>query len=307
MKLTVFTPTYNRAYSLPKLYNSLKKQTDNRFEWLIIDDGSTDNTKELIESYIKENHNFEIRYYVQPHLGKPTAQNIAMDLAKGEYFITCDSNKYLNNNAVEDILKVAVIIEEDPKICGIGGYRSDFKGNIYGGEMKVGREGYIDCTNLERNKYNLSGDKSTAFKTKIIKKYKSPIFSGETFISESIWLIPMALDGYKIRWIPKIFCFGEYTDDGLTKQGANSYIGHYQNYYGFLACIKMEMRINNNIYLNNLIIEALEICKNKNLSYQFVGEQLGCSRKDLYIIMFRDKIQHYLKNIISIIHTIVHK
>ena len=100
--LTVFTPTYNRAYILPRLYESLLKQTDKNFEWVIVNDGSTDNTKKIIEEWI-EKDKIVIRYYEQENQGKPVAHNKGVEKAKGEIFTCVDSDDFLVDNAVEII------------------------------------------------------------------------------------------------------------------------------------------------------------------------------------------------------------
>lgn len=291
MKLTIFTPTYNRATTLPRLFKSLVRQTDKRFEWLIIDDGSVDNTQSLIQEFIKKENGFIIRYYKQKHKGKPSAQNKAIDLANGDFFITCDSNKFLADYAVEKILEMAKSIEGITCLAGVGGYRADFSGNIYGGNMLTHNGKFIDCSQLERGKYNLLGDKATAFRTTILKKYKSPIFQGETFITEAVWLIPMACDGYKIRWFPEIICYGEYEKDGLTKQGANSYKGHYENFYGYLEYVKILIEVYGINNVDEMIFEAIDIAKKKKISCEFVLTKIGCRFRKLLILIIQKKIR----------------
>ena len=102
-KVTVFTPAYNRAYTLGRLYESLLKQTDKRFCWLIVDDGSTDQTEELVSNWIKENR-IDIEYYKQENQGKPAAHNTGVELTKTELFTCVDSDDYLTDNAVGEIL-----------------------------------------------------------------------------------------------------------------------------------------------------------------------------------------------------------
>lgn len=281
MNITVFTPTYNRAHTLPRLYQALLNQTDKRFEWLIIDDGSTDHTRELIQSYIDITNDFSIRYHYQNHGGKPSAQNTAIDLAKGDMFITCDSNKYLSNNAIELIINMASSIMDIPYMCGVGGYRADFSGQVYGGKMQIGSAGYLDCTRLETQKYNIVGDKASAFFTDVLRKYKSPIFSGELFVSESAWLLPMALDGYRTRWFPEILIYGEYSADGLTKQGANSFLGHQMNFRGFLYCTRLEIMAHGIDAVLPLVHEAIDISKLKNMELGALSEYLGCTKYQL--------------------------
>lgn len=290
VKLTIFTPTYNRGYTLKRLYDSLARQSDMRFEWLIIDDGSSDNTEILIKSLIEITNKFKIRYFKQDHKGKPSAQNLAIDFSEGEYFVTCDSNKYMDDNAVEKILYMVETIKDLPMMCGVGGYRADFSGKIYGGEMLLAGAKFIDCTNIERDKFHLSGDKSTIFRTEILKKYKSPIFPGETFITEAVWLLPMALDGYKIRWFPEVICYGEYTKDGLTMQGANSYIGHYKNFRGYLAYLKIAIKAYGFEKSTDMVIEALNIAREKKISFKEIGGEIDCKTSQLRKLFIKNII-----------------
>ena len=98
-RITVYTPTYNRAYRLPDLYESLLRQTDRRFEWLIVDDGSTDDTKELVATWIQE-QKIPIRYFFQENKGKQEACNWAHSLLETELHTCVDSDDYLCDNAL---------------------------------------------------------------------------------------------------------------------------------------------------------------------------------------------------------------
>ena len=102
--LTIFTPAYNRAYTLHKCYESLKKQTNKDFEWLIIDDGSTDNTRQLVQSWIEENI-IPIKYHYQKNQGMHGAHNTAYELIDTELNVCIDSDDYMPDDAVEKILK----------------------------------------------------------------------------------------------------------------------------------------------------------------------------------------------------------
>ena len=281
MKVTIFTPTFNRADTLPRLFVSLQQQTDKRFEWLIVDDGSTDNTAQLIHNFTCEKNDFEIRYYFQEHGGKPRAQNLAIDLARGELFITCDSNKYLSRNAVELIIGMAEGIRDVPMMCGVGGYRADFSGKPFGGSMQLDGRSFVDCTRLEGHLYNIVGDKASAFFTDVLKNYKSPEYPDEFFVSESVWLIPMAIDGYKTRWFPEILIYGEYTADGLTKQGANSRAGHTRNFQGFLHQLRVEIMARGTKAMRFLIYEAIDIAKEKDIPMKSLAIKIGCSQSHL--------------------------
>ena len=103
-KITVFTPTYNRAYIIEDLYRSLQRQTYTDFEWLVVDDGSADNTQELFAAWQQEENPFPIRYYKQENGGKCRAINRGLEMAEGELFFTVDSDDYLTDDALEKVV-----------------------------------------------------------------------------------------------------------------------------------------------------------------------------------------------------------
>lgn len=103
--LTVFTSTYNRAHTLPRTYSSLCQQTCMDFDWLIVDDGSTDHTGELVEKWMNENK-IPIRYIYQENGGLYTGYNTAYANISSELNVCIDSDDYMPNNAVELILKL---------------------------------------------------------------------------------------------------------------------------------------------------------------------------------------------------------
>lgn len=124
--VTIFTPTYNREKELSALYKSLLTQTDTDFEWVIVDDGSTDSTEELIGNLKKENL-IKIIYDKQENSGKSMAHNRGAELAKGEAFICVDSDDYLKNDAVEKIKLNYEKIRNNEECCGFGFLAYDIK------------------------------------------------------------------------------------------------------------------------------------------------------------------------------------
>ena len=102
MLLTVFTPTFNRAHTIARTFNSLKQQTFKNFEWLIVDDGSTDSTEKVVEGFI-ESSDLNIRYIKKENGGKHTAYNLALEQAAGELFFVVDSDDWLPDNSLSDI------------------------------------------------------------------------------------------------------------------------------------------------------------------------------------------------------------
>ncbi|WP_051230466.1 glycosyltransferase family 2 protein [Epilithonimonas caeni] len=214
--LTLFTPTYNRATLLPTLFESLKKQSNKKFEWLIVDDGSTDNTREVIKSFI-ETSAFRITYLYQENQGKHIAINTAINYCNTEYFGTVDSDDYLKDEAIEIIYEKLEKIRYEKNIIGIASPLEmvDSKKNIV---TRPDIFAEITATPVEIGyTYKIYGEFTLVYKTEIIKKYQYPQFFGEKFIQESF--ITNRFDKeYKILHIPESVVIGEYRDDGLTAQ-----------------------------------------------------------------------------------------
>lgn len=216
--ITVFTTTYNRGYIIPKLYYSLCNQTSKNFEWLVVDDGSVDDTKEIIQQYINENNDFDINYFYKRNEGKPCAINDGLKLAKGRYFFMVDSDDFLKENAIEKMEKWIEEIDLNETIVAVGAAKG-YPNNTYikGCPPKVNNKGYIDATNLERKNYDLDADMCEAYKIHILKRYPFVVWKNEKFAPEEIVLNDMALDGYKVRWHKDIIYICDYLEDGLTK------------------------------------------------------------------------------------------
>lgn len=233
MKVTVFTPTYNRAYILERLYNSLKRQSLYDFEWLVIDDGSTDSTSQLFEKWKKENLPFDIVYYKKNNGGKCRAINSGLQYARGELFLVVDSDDYLSDDAIEKIIEWSNTIKEKGKFCG-------FSGNgTYGGseaENPLFDTQYKDCTFLDRyprkeNGYFFIGhDRVWIFYTEVHRKYLYPVFPDEKFMTEAVVWNRMAKDGLKIRCFNDVICFYEHQEDGLTNSSRSNFLSNPKGY-----------------------------------------------------------------------------
>ena len=214
--ITIFTPVYNRKDTINKLYTSLKNQTNKNFEWLVVDDGSTENVNQLFDNWKLENNDFDIIYIYQKNGGKHRAINKGLDYARGEMFFIVDNDDWLTNDAVEKIIYFDSTIKEKNTYAGVSGLKAFNDKKIVGSTF----EGeFIDATSLQRDEYNINGDKSEVFYTDILKQYKFPEYEGENFITESVVYNRIANDGYKIRWFNEIIYYCEYRDDGLTIQG----------------------------------------------------------------------------------------
>ena len=157
--------------------------TDKNFEWVIVDDGSTDNTKDLVYEWIK-NGRIKIQYFKQKNGGKHRAINRGLELSKGELFFIVDSDDWLSENAIERIYSHYEQIKGDELFAGICGLRVYSNGQRIGGEQEFG---ILDCNALDfRYKYNIKGDMSEVFITDILREYKFPEIEGETFCPESL-------------------------------------------------------------------------------------------------------------------------
>lgn len=215
---TVFTSTYNRGYIIGNLYKSLCKQTCKSFEWLIIDDGSNDDTKNIINNFKNQNNGFDIRYKKIKNGGKPRAINYGINIAKGNYFFMVDSDDYIVPDAIEKLNKWANEINDNDTFIGVGAARGYPDGTyIKGSQPFINDNSHVDATNLQRKFYNLDADMCEAYKIDIFKKFPMAEWPGEKFAPEEIALNTIALAGYKIRWHKDIIYICDYLDDGLTR------------------------------------------------------------------------------------------
>lgn len=221
--ITIFTPTYNRAYIIHKLFESLQIQTNKDFEWLIVDDGSTDNTANIVEQF-KTEANFPIRYYFKVNGGKHRAINYGVPIANGELFFIVDSDDYLSPDAVDRLSHYYQEIKNNDCIAGVCGLRKYPDGRINGLRKEFN---VLDATTAEISKY-LTCDKAEAYKTEILKHYPFPEFDGEKFISEGVVWNKISKE-YKVRYFFEPIYICEYLEDGLTRnvvrQHRNSPLG----------------------------------------------------------------------------------
>ena len=213
--VTVFTPTYNRAYILGDLYHSLQRQTCMDFEWLIVDDGSADDTKALVASWQGEKNPFPIRYVYQENGGKCRAINRGLKEADGRLFFTVDSDDYLTDDAIEKVIRWDGELPQDGHFCGYVGNRGTTPTQT---PNRLFPGGYLDGTALDRYD-QVDGERAFVFYTEIHRKYLYPEFPGEKFLTEAVTWDLMAHDGYKMRFYNDIIWIWEYKDDGLTRAG----------------------------------------------------------------------------------------
>ena len=237
-RITVFTPTFNRKYILPKLYQSLCTQSCKDFVWLVVDDGSTDGTGELVRSWMDENQ-IEIRYYYQENGGKTRAQNKGVELCDTELFVCIDSDDYLSSpSVVQDNLdyweKHSSLITA-PETCGMVSYRRMLSG-------KQGRfPDHLQLATLsELYDSGYRGETTLVFKTEVLKKNLFPVFEGEKYVTEG-YLYDQLDEVYKLLVFPYYSQDCEYQSDGITRNGWDILFRNpksYRMYYN--QCIKLK-------------------------------------------------------------------
>lgn len=213
--ITIFTPTYNRAYLLPKLYESLKRQTFRDFEWLIVDDGSTDDTRQVVAQWIEEKP-FDIRYVYQENGGKHRAINKGVQLAKGEWFFIVDSDDYLPDDSLEIANKWIESIKIDDSFAGVCGIKKDVDGKL---PSKFPFE-VLDLSPLRISVF-FKGDKAEIVKTAILRNYPFPDIPGEKFCAEGLIWDRIGVQ-YKLRYFNEVIYCYEYLDDGLSKHSVKN-------------------------------------------------------------------------------------
>lgn len=235
--ITVFTPTYNRAYCLHKCYESMKRQSCYDFDWLIIDDGSSDNTKELVDQWIQEDNPFDIKYVYKENGGMHTGYNTAYSLIKTELAMNVDSDDYLTDTAIEDIITFwnknkrddvggiyALDRYENGEVIGTS-FPEDLK-EFHGWGYKI----LFYEVNGVKKKYVNAGDKKFIGVTKIINEYPSiPVYEGEKFFTLYYKQHLIERD-YSILIMNKPVCVVEYMGDSITN---NMYKQYFNNTEGF--------------------------------------------------------------------------
>lgn len=216
--LTIFTPSFNRAYTLGKCYDSLVRQSCKDFIWLIIDDGSSDNTRELVNQWIEENK-IEIEYKYQENQGMHGAHNTAYEIIYTELNVCIDSDDYMPDDGVEKIIS---FWEENKRedLAGIIALDAYEDGNIIG---KIFPETLKEATLFEvNNKYKIPGDKKLVYRTELTKKYPYPLFKGEKYVGLAYKYYKLD-EKYKLATLNEVVCIVEYMDDGSSRNMLRQY------------------------------------------------------------------------------------
>ncbi|MBF1275603.1 MAG: glycosyltransferase family 2 protein [Parvimonas micra] len=289
--ITVFTPTYNRGTLLNRLYQSLSAQSYKDFEWIIVDDGSSDDTALIVE-LLQSNHlsnDFPILYHKKENGGKHTAINVGVKKAQGDLFFIADSDDILPSNALLTIAKVWEQTKDDISIGGICGFDGDLSGgdligtgfpkDLYLNKLSLSDNtnvNYIDSTTRQvRFGLGIEGDMKEVFRTSVLREFPFPEIKDEKFCPEALLWNRIA-SKYKLRHINQIIYLVEYQQDGIsaaiTRSRMNSPIAttmtyaemlRYDiplkikiksavNYWRFYFCLSIEKRKKNKVKLASI-------------------------------------------------------
>lgn len=278
--LSIATPTYNRAYILHQAYESLCNQTVQNFEWIVVDDGSTDDTEKLVKSWQKAKL-IDIVYIKKENGGKPRALNDAANVARYNWVHFLDSDDFLANDAVESFIKWTKSIEEDPTFAGVAGLSAYIStGEVIGEYPKNKKHSdFIDIlpSGYYRNKNRLNGDKNKVIQTELVRKFAFPAIEGEKFAPESIFWNRLAQEGLKIRFFNKVTQFCEYLYDGYSKNYEQII---YNNFEGFTLAAKSTLKVTPALAIHRKLIDTAYyflIAERKGLSLNQASRKLGVS------------------------------
>ena len=262
MKFSILTATYNRAKCLPKLYESLIKNKSSNYEieWLIMDDGSKDETENLIKDYIAKNE-IEIKFFKQQNQGKMTAINNLAQYVTGEIWIECDSDDYFTDRAFDKIKDLYEKNKERKDIYAFAFLKIDQNGNNMGNTFKKEETTMFDLYFKDGG----TGEKALAFITEVRKKYRYELEHNERFVTEARMYHKMDKD-YKMICNNEYMMVCEYQEEGYTKNINKEFVnypfGYYMYFYEILNDMDMKgVSFGKRLYIIKHFILFSEITK----------------------------------------------
>lgn len=249
--LTVFTPAYNRAHTIKRTYESLCAQNNKDFVWLVVDDGSTDNTSDLISKWQKNDNGFEIRYIYKENGGMHTAHNVAYENIDTELNVCIDSDDALADDAVEKIISKWNCVK-DKDYAGIIGLNIDFNGKIIG---KGFSEGLSETTLVGYYASGGYGDKKLVYRTDVINSVPPyPVFEGERYVALA-YKYRLIDQKYKLAVLDEPLGKVDYQNDGSTATMWKQYLA-YPNGFAFWRKICMQYPMNT----KRKIVDCIHYC-----------------------------------------------
>ena len=291
MTLTVLTPAYNRAHTIGRTYESLCRQTCKDFEWLVVDDGSTDNTKELVEGWIKENK-IPIRYIYQQNQGMHGAHNTAYANITTELNTCIDSDDFMPDDAVENIVSFWKENGSD-KYAGIIGLDQMESGEIIGTDFP---DDIVETTLQDFYLKGGKGDKKLVYRTDVITKYPPyPLFEGERYVGLAYKYMLIDQD-YTLLTLNKPLVTVEYQADGSSY---NMFKQYWRNPKGFAFYRKAEMVTTKSLKRKLMVcihyVSSSIICKNWNFIQESPEKLLTILAIPAGILLYY-KIKRSVKN-----------
>lgn len=230
--ISIITPTYNRAHLLPRLYESLKRQTLKDFEWIVVDDGSLSpalpsregeqppfhpdsegsNAPALVKAWSQDG--FETRYVWKPNGGKHTAVNLGVGMAKGELVFICDSDDVLLPESIARVAEAWEQVKDRENIGGVAGLDVDMaSGRVIGSGLPADA---IDCNAMDiRYRHHVQGDLKEVFRTSVLREFPFPVIEGERFSPEQLTWFRIA-QKYKLHYFNQPIYRVEYQADGIS-------------------------------------------------------------------------------------------
>ncbi len=281
--LTVITTTYNRAYCLHQVYESLQRQDTNDFKWLIIDDGSTDDTKERVVAWQAEGK-VDIQYAYKINGGMHTARNLGYELVETELNVIIDSDDWLPDNVIGKVIRFWNESKRED-IAGIIALDASPDGKVIGSPMPSGIK---ECHFREFfGKYKGYGDKKLIYRSELTRLYPYPEYPGEKFYPAS-YKFMMLDQQYKLLLLDEVVCIADYNPDSMTYA---KYAQYRNCAKGFAHFRNETMRVSNDWkYIINQMIHY-------HAESRLAGEShfiRNCSRKFLAVLMWLPGIMYYL-------------
>lgn len=256
--LTIFTPAYNRANTLLRTYESLCMQDCKDFIWLIVDDGSTDHTAELVKEWQNKDNGFEIQYIYKENGGMHTAHNTAYENIRTELNVCIDSDDCLAKGAVRNILTAWQEVR-DKNYAGLIGLDADIAtGEVIG---KGFPEGMTETTLMGYYAAGGAGDKKLVYQTDVIKKYPPyPVFEGEKYVALA-YKYRLIDQDYKLAVLPEILCEVEYQLDGSSNTMWKQYLNNPKG-FAFWRKVCMEYPASK----KRMLIDCIHYCSSSQIA-----------------------------------------
>lgn len=256
--LTIFTPAYNRANTLARTYESLCRQDCKDFVWLVVDDGSTDETAETVKKWQKSQNEFEIRYLYKENGGMHTAHNAAYEVIDTELNVCIDSDDCLAEGAVQKI-KTAWEKVREKGYAGLIGLDADMNtGKIIGTGFPPD---LVDTTLGEYYAGGGSGDKKLVYRTDVINSVPPyPVFEGEKYVG-LVYKYTLIDQKYKLAVLDEVLCEVEYQPDGSTGTMFRQYLN---NPKGFAFLRKVSMQYPQSA--KRLVMDCIHYCSSSQIS-----------------------------------------